>query len=150
MVSADKKGNGRSPFPFSCDNKRYHTLHYHLQELFPCRVGKAVIDAGFTCPNVDGTKGRGGCIYCRQGGGEFTGSALLSPSEQIRRELQRIREKRPEAMCIAYFQSHTNTYAPSSRLRVLYEEALSVPGVCGLSIATRADCCLLYTSRIQN
>lgn len=140
MVSANKKGNGRSPFPFSCDNKRYHTLHYHLQELFPCRVGKAVINAGFTCPNVDGTKGRGGCIYCRQGGGEFTESALLSPSEQIRRELQRIRKKRPEAMCIAYFQSHTNTYAPVLQLRRLYEEALSVPGVCGLSIATRADC----------
>lgn len=56
MVSANKKGNGEARFPFPCDNKRYHTLHYHLQELFPCRVGKAVIDAGFTCPNVDGTK----------------------------------------------------------------------------------------------
>ena len=140
MVSPDKKGNGRSPFPFSCDNKRYHTLHYHLRTLFPYRVGKAVIDGGFTCPNIDGSKGWGGCIYCRQGGGEFTESPFLSPSEQIERELCRIRKKWPDAGCIAYFQSHTNTYAPVERLRELYHDALSVPGVCGLSIATRADC----------
>lgn len=129
----------KSPFPFSSDNKRYHTLGYHLRSLFPHRVFKAVIDAGLTCPNLDGTCGTGGCIYCLQGGGEFTGSSLLSPGDQVRHELFRIRRKWPEAGCIAYFQAHTNTYAPVERLRALYEDALSVPGVCGISIATRAD-----------
>ncbi len=128
-----------NPFPFSLDNKRYHTLSYHLKSLFPYRVSKAVIDAGFTCPNLDGTCGTRGCLYCRKGGGEFTGDARLSPAQQVEKELERIQKKWPEARCIAYFQSHTNTYAPVETLRDLYLDALSVPEVCGLSIATRAD-----------
>lgn len=130
-----------SPFPYSLDNKRYHTLYYHLKRLFPeRRVGKAAVDAGFTCPNLDGTRRTGGCSYCRSGGTEFAESAALPVREQVERELLRIRCKWPDAGAIAYFQSHTNTYAPADRLRSLYEEALAVPGVCGLSVATRADC----------
>lgn len=129
-----------SPFPYSSDNKRYHTLPYRLKTLFPYRVGKAAVDAGFSCPNLDGTRGTGGCSYCRSGGTEFAGSSSLPVREQVERELQRIRRKWPDAGAIAYFQSHTNTYAPAARLRALFEEALAVPGVCGLSVATRADC----------
>lgn len=130
-----------SPFPYSSDNKRYHTLSYHLKELFPGRrVGKAAVDAGFSCPNLDGTRGTGGCSYCRSGGTEFAGSSALPVRQQVKRELLRIRRKWPDAGAVAYFQSHTNTYAPAARLRALFEEALAVPGVCGLSVATRADC----------
>jgi radical SAM protein (TIGR01212 family) len=129
----------KSPFPYSSDNKRYHTLNYHLRTLFDRRMFKAVIDAGFTCPNLDGTKGTGGCTYCLNGSGDFTHGSEKSVQEQVREELLRIRAKNPGADVIAYFQAHTNTYAPLPVLRRLYESALQVEGVCGISIATRAD-----------
>ncbi len=129
----------RSPFLYSNDNKRYHTLSYHLKTLFPKKVFKAVIDAGFTCPNLDGTKGFGGCTYCLGGSGEFTHGAEESVTEQITAERKRVQRKRSDAEVIAYFQAHTNTYAPLETLRGLYEEALKVNGVCGISIATRPD-----------
>lgn len=129
----------KSPFPYSDDNKRYHTLNYHMRTLFDRRVFKAVIDAGFTCPNLDGTKGFGGCTYCLNGSGDFTHGDGKSVEEQVRQELLRIRAKNPGADVIAYFQAHTNTYAPLPVLRKLYESALQIKGVCGISIATRAD-----------
>lgn len=129
-----------TPFPYSLDNKRYHTLYFHLRQRFPHRVGKAAVDGGFTCPNLDGCRGRGGCTYCRSGGAGFAPTPAPSPREQAERELRRLRRKWPNAGAVAYFQAHTNTYAPAARLRALYEEALSVPGICGLSVATRADC----------
>ncbi len=129
----------KSPFPYSDDNKRYHTLNYHMKTLFDRRVFKAVIDAGFTCPNLDGTKGTGGCTYCLNGSGDFTHGSEKNAEEQVRDELFRIRSKNPGADVIAYFQAHTNTYAPLPVLRRLYESALQVEGVCGISIATRAD-----------
>ncbi len=129
----------KSPFLYSNDNKRYHTLSYHLKSKFDRRVFKAVIDAGFTCPNLDGTKGTGGCTYCLGGSGEFTHGADKSVAQQVRAELQRVRNKHSDADVIAYFQAHTNTYAPLPKLQELYESALSVDGICGISIATRAD-----------
>ena len=129
----------KSPFLYSNDNKRYHTLSYHLKNRFGRRVMKAVIDAGFTCPNLDGTKGTGGCTYCLSGSGDFTHGAGRSAAEQVGLELDRVRGKRPDADVIAYFQAHTNTYAPLPRLRTLYESVLDIDGVCGISIATRAD-----------
>jgi uncharacterized protein len=129
----------RSPFQYSSDNKRYHTLSYHLKTIFDRRVFKAVIDAGFTCPNLDGSKGIGGCTYCLGGSGDFTDSTGKSAVEQVRAELCRVREKRSDADVIAYFQAHTNTYAPLPALRALYERVLEMDGVCGISIATRAD-----------
>lgn len=128
-----------NPFPYADDNKRYHTLSYYLKKVFGQRVFKAVIDAGMTCPNLDGTKGTGGCTYCQSGSGAFTHGPLLSIPEQIQKEQDRIHQKWKDAPVIAYFQAHTNTYAPLPVLRRLFEEALAVPGVCGLSIATRAD-----------
>lgn len=128
-----------SPFLYSNDNKRYHTLSYHLKSKFDRRVGKAVIDAGFTCPNLDGTKGTGGCTYCLGGSGDFTHGPGMNVAQQVEEELVRVRKKWVDAQVIAYFQAHTNTYAPLDRLREAYESALAVNGVCGLSVATRAD-----------
>lgn len=129
----------RSPFLYSNDNKRYHTLSYHLKSKFDRRVGKAVIDAGFTCPNLDGTKGTGGCTYCLGGSGDFTHGPGMNVAQQVEEELVRVRKKWVDAQVIAYYQAHTNTYAPLDRLREAYESALAVNGVCGLSVATRAD-----------
>lgn len=127
------------PFPYAEDNKRYHTLYDHLKQIFGKRVFKASIDAGFTCPNLDGACGVGGCTYCQGGSGAFAPGPALCVGEQVRLEQARVHRKWPDAPVIAYFQAHTNTYAPLPVLRERYEEALSVEGVCGLSIATRAD-----------
>lgn len=125
-------------FEFSDDGSRFHTLKYHNQRTFGRPVFKAAVDAGFTCPNIDGKCGRGGCIYCSGGSGYFTRPAL-SVAEQIRLEAARIHEKHPDAGIIAYFQAHSNTYGSIERLRQVYSEALSCD-ICGISAATRADC----------
>ena len=121
-------------FEYASDNKRYHTLNYHLKTLFKDRVFKASIDAGFSCPN----KSTGGCTYCKMGSGEFTTSGSIT--EQIEKERERINKKWGDKKLIAYFQANTNTFAPVEVLKEKYEEALSHPSVVGLSIATRADC----------
>ena len=125
-------------FRYSDDNKRYHTLNYHNRQVYGGRVFKAAINAGFSCPNIDGSKGRGGCIYCGGGSGYFSHGGL-SVSEQIERERSRIHEKYPEAKITAYFQANSNTYAPAGYLRRLFEEAISCV-LCGIAAATRADC----------
>ncbi len=127
-------------FRYTLDNKRYHTLNYHLLKTFGEKVYKAVIDAGFTCPNIDGKCGFGGCAYCLGGSGEFTNDSSLLVTEQLKKEYDRISQKHTNPKLIAYFQAHTNTYAPVEDLREKYNEALSFPYVVGLSIATRADC----------
>lgn len=127
-------------FNYTIDNKRYHTLNYHLKKTFGKKVYKAVIDAGFTCPNIDGSVGFGGCSYCLSGAGEFTNDSRFSITEQLKREYERISKKCENPELIAYFQAHTNTYAPIDVLRKKYEEALSFSNVVGLSIATRPDC----------
>lgn len=126
-------------FRFSDDNKRYHTLYYHNKHTYGCRIYKAPVDAGFTCPNIDGSRGRGGCIFCDGGSGYFTADSALSVSEQLDREAERIRRKDPDAKILAYFQAHSNTYATAERLREVFEEAVRW-GACGISAATRADC----------
>ena len=129
-----------NPFEFSCDNKRYHTLSYHNKQTFNVKIFKAVIDAGFTCPNKDGSKGIGGCIFCDGGSGYFTNSYLKSVEEQIKMELKRIKKKKLNARAIAYFQANTNTYADVQKLKNIYLPVLSQPDVAGISIGTRADC----------
>ena len=127
-------------FKYSLDNKRYHTWNYHLQQKFGCKVFKVALNGGFTCPNLDGTKGRGGCIYCLSGSGEFAGNPahdILTQFEEIKAKMHL---KWPEAKYIPYFQANTNTYAPASVLREKFEPVLSQPNVVGISIATRADC----------
>ncbi|MCR4780848.1 MAG: TIGR01212 family radical SAM protein [Ruminiclostridium sp.] len=126
-------------FAYSDDNKRYHTLYYHNKHTYGRRVVKAVIDAGFTCPNIDGSRGTGGCIFCDGGSGYFTAEPAVPVAEQIKREKERIYAKYPDALINAYFQAHTNTYADTDTLGRLYREAINA-GVHGISVATRADC----------
>lgn len=121
--------------------KRYNTLNRYLRETFGEKVFKVSLDAGFTCPNRDGTKGWGGCIYCSsRGSGDFAGVVSHSIEQQFAEVKERMRKKWPQAKYLAYFQAYTNTYAPVAKLRKVYEEALSQEDVVGISIATRPDC----------
>lgn len=130
-----------NPFPFSDGNKRYHTYDYAMKKRFGGKTARVCLDVGMTCPNQDGSRGWGGCVYCSPAGsGEFAGDRALSVAEQLARGMACMAEKWPAASYIAYFQAHSNTYAPAERLRALFEEALSVPGVAGLAVATRPDC----------
>lgn len=127
------------PFIYSSDNKRYHTLSYHNRTVFGQKIFKAVLDCGFTCPNIDGTKSTGGCIFCDGGSGYFT-DGKLTVSEQLEKETERIFRKYGKVPIVAYFQANTNTYAPAEKLREIYFSVLECPEVCGISIGTRADC----------
>ena len=135
--------NSTNPFIYSDDNKRYHILNYYNKSSFNSKVFKAVIDAGFTCPNKDGTKGTGGCIHCMGGSGYFTeksdGEIYDSVKRQLAAEKERIYKKHPDSLITAYFQANTNTYAPVTTLKEAYTAALDF-GVHGISIGTRADC----------
>lgn len=133
--------SAQNPFRYSDSNKRYHTYDYYLRHTFGGKVAKLALDGGFTCPNIDGTCGTGGCIYCSpHGSGDFMASSALSLAEQYRVQREKMSLKWQVKKCIPYFQAHTNTYAPLSRLTALFEEALTLPDAVGLNIATRADC----------
>ena len=130
-----------NPYPHSDSNKRYRTYEYYLRQTFGGRCVKIPIDAGFTCPNIDGRCGYGGCIYCSgRGSGDFAGTPEKSISEQFREGIELLSGKWDTSRKIAYFQAHTNTYAPTKLLREKFEAALAEEGVVGLNIATRADC----------
>ncbi len=129
----------KSPFPYSLDNKRYHTWNYFLQKKFGCKVTKIALNGGFSCPNIDGLKGVGGCTYCLGGSGEFAGTPSLSVAEQFKEIADKMSKKWQDTKYIPYFQANTNTYAPVSKLKALYEEALSQDKVVGLAVATRPD-----------
>ncbi len=127
-------------FPFSDTNKRYHTYDYYLRQRYGGKCVKITLDGGFTCPNIDGRCGTGGCIYCSsRGSGDFT-LAGLSIREQYDRQRAILAKKWETARCIPYLQSNTNTYAPPERLRRLYGEVLALPDAVAFHIATRADC----------
>lgn len=131
----------KNPFPFSNSNKRYHTYDYYVRQAFGGKCAKLPLDAGLTCPNIDGRCGVGGCIYCSgRGSGDFAAPATLPIGEQMAAMRQALTGKWAAARFIPYFQAHTNTYAPAAKLRPLFEEALAGEGVVGLNIATRADC----------
>lgn len=123
---------------------QYSDLNTYLKERFGKKVYKLSLDAGFTCPNRDGTIDTRGCSFCSAGGsGEFAASRRLSVTEQIEEAKGRIRGKLPkngEVGYLAYFQAFTNTYAPVDVLRNVFEEALEAPGVVAISVATRPDC----------
>lgn len=122
------------------ENKRYRTWNHHLKEKFGCKVFKVSLNGGFTCPNIDGTKGTGGCIYCSsKGSGDFAGNPQKSLQQQFHEVKGKLHQKWPQAKYIPYFQANTNTYAPVSVLREKYETVLGFPNVVGLSIATRPD-----------
>lgn len=130
-----------NPFKYTDDNKRYQTYNYFLKHKFGGKVFKVSLNAGFTCPNIDGTKGVGGCVYCSDSGsGDFAGNPTHSLIQQFNEVKEKMHKKWPEAKYIAYFQAHTNTYAPVEVLREKYEAVLGLDNVVGLSIATRPDC----------
>lgn len=131
----------KNPFIYSNTNKRYHTFTYHLKQKFGQKIFKVSLNGGFTCPNIDGTKGHGGCIYCSgHGSGDFAGNAALPLKEQFDLVREQMHKKWPDAKYLAYFQAFTNTYAPVEKLRQMYEEVLTYPNVVGIFIATRPDC----------
>lgn len=141
-------------FKYTLDNKRYHTLNYHVKNKYNCKVVKISLNAGFTCPNIDGKVGFGGCIYCsKSGSGDFGGDINKSLEEQFYDIKKKIDKKWPNSKYIAYFQAHTNTYAPVNVLKEKYESVLKLDDVIGIAIATRADAisdeCLDYLEELN-
>lgn len=121
---------------------KYRSLNSYLKETFGTKVYKVPIDAGFTCPNRDGTLDTRGCIFCSgRGSGDFCASSALGITEQIEEGKKRVGNKISEdGKYIAYFQAFTNTYAPVERLREFFTEAINHPDVVAISVATRPDC----------
>ncbi|MNB73399.1 coproporphyrinogen III oxidase [compost metagenome] len=127
--------------PLMWGDKRFHTWNYEMRETMDTKVFKVMLDAGFTCPNRDGSIAKGGCTFCSaRGSGDFAGSRRDDLVTQFNKVRDRQHLKWPNAKYIGYFQAYTNTYAPVEELREYYEIILQQPGVVGLSIATRPDC----------
>ena len=123
------------------NDKPYHSLDYELKSRFGEKVYRLALNGGMTCPNRDGTIGRGGCIFCSAGGsGDFAAPASLSITDQIHAGQKLLSAKRPVRKYIAYFQAFTNTYAPVPYLRSVFTEAIRQPEIEILAIATRPDC----------
>ncbi len=132
-----KKAN---PFPYTHDNKRYHTYTYAMRMKYQSKVYKVGLDAGFSCPNRDGTCAHGGCIFCSSSG---SGDQILNHPDlnlQINAAIEQLSEKWPSAKQIAYFQSYTNTYASLRDLQNLYTPFFMDSRFVALDIATRPDC----------
>lgn len=119
----------------------YNDMGQWLKRLFPFKVQKISIDAGFSCPNRDGSKGHGGCTFCDN---QTFNPSYCDPKDNIKTQLERgklfFSRKYPDMKYLAYFQAYSNTYAPVDVLKQRYEEALAVDGVVGLVIGTRPDC----------
>jgi len=119
----------------------YREFSSYLREVFGCRVQKITIDAGLTCPNRDGSVGYGGCIYCNErGSGTGAAQTIQSVKQQLEVGKTRLAKRYKANKFLAYFQSFSNTYGPLSTLKKIYEEALAVEDIVGLSIGTRPDC----------
>lgn len=122
------------------NNKRYYTLDYFYRQKFNSKVFKVSLNAGFSCPNIDGTVGRGGCIYCsKSGSGDYAGNIFDTLVLQFNTVRNMLHKKWPDAKYIGYFQARTNTHAPLNVLKEKYETILKLDNVVGLSIATRPD-----------
>ncbi len=141
-------------FIYSNTNKRYHTLDYFYKNKFGCKVSKISLNAGFSCPNIDGTLSKSGCIYCsKSGSGEYGGN----PNDDLIKQFNEIKKvmtnKWPNSKFIGYFQARSNTYAPVEILKEKYELILKQENVIGLAIATRPDCitdeCLDYLEKLN-
>ena len=130
-----------NPFKFSYNNKRYHALDYFYKNKFNKKIAKVSLNGGFTCPNKDGTKGTGGCIYCSKlGSGDYAGKVNEDIVTQFRNIKKIMDNKWKDTLYIGYFQANSNTYDSVERLKSLYEPILKEKDVIGLAIATRADC----------
>ena len=124
------------------DNRRFNSYSGYFRRMFGCRVQKLSVDAGFTCPNRDGTISGGGCTFCNNGA--FTPSYCV-PAKGVRRQIEEgiefhRRRYRTASKYLVYFQSFSNTYAPLERLKEVYGEALAHPDVAGIVVGTRPDC----------
>lgn len=130
-----------NPYKNSDTNKRYYTYDYYLRKTFGAKCMKIPIDAGFTCPNIDGRCAWGGCIYCSpRGSGDFAEDSTIPTDEQFELVKAQLSSKWKTDKFIPYFQAHTNTYAPAPIVREKIEPVMKKEGVVGLNIATRADC----------
>ena len=119
----------------------YKTLNEYYREKFGCKVYKLSLDGGFTCPNRDGTLGNKGCIFCSSSGsGDFAERPIGNIETQLQNAKSRVESKNKNGKYIAYFQSFTNTYAPVSKLRELYFNAIKPEYIVGIAIGTRPDC----------
>ena len=130
-----------NPFKNSDTNKRYYTFDCYLKRRFGKKCVKVSLDGGFTCPNIDGTISKGGCIFCSEkGSGDHTPPCNIPLQEQFELGKKIVSGKWNDVYYIPYFQAHTNTYAPIETLKQKFEEALTLPDCVGLSISTRPDC----------
>ena len=141
-------------FPYTIDNKRYHTLTYFYQHKVGCKIAKVSLNANFSCPNIDGTKSYGGCIFCsKSGSGDFAGDVNDSLMMQFIKGKKMMQNKWPDAKFIAYFQARTNTYADVDTLKRYFEPFINNKDCVGLAIATRSDSisdsCLDYLESIS-
>lgn len=132
-----------NPFPYAEDkNKRYHSWNFALRQEFGEKIFKVPIDAGFDCPNRDGTVAKGGCTFCSVSG---SGDMIVAPEaplpEQFEKEIAMMHKKWSQVdKYIVYFQNFTNTHAPVAVIRERFEQVLTLPGVVGISVGTRPDC----------
>jgi len=122
-------------------NRRYHNYNYHLQNVYGEKIRKVSLHGGFTCPNRDGSKGRGGCIYCNND--SFVPHYInqdMSIPLQMEASIPFMLDRYDVQKYIAYFQAYSNTYDELDALKRMYEEAVNYPNVVGLDIGTRSDC----------
>ena len=135
------------------NNKRYYTLDHYYKETFNCKIAKISLNIGLSCPNIDGTKGYGGCIYCKNGSGDFAGSIADPLKVQFTKIKEVMQRKWPNAKFIAYFQAGTNTYGDLTYLKKNFLEVLSYENVVGINIATRCDAisdeCLTFLEELN-
>jgi len=128
-------------FKYSFNEKRYHTYNYYLKSTYNTKVAKVILDAGFTCPNRDGKKAYGGCIYCSaQGAGDSNIALKKSLLEQYEANKAIMNNKWPIGLYIPYFQSFSNTYGPLSKIQEMMETFINNDEVCEIALATRCDC----------
>lgn len=140
-------------FKYTFTNKRYHTLDYYYKKRYNSKVFKVTLDLGLSCPNIDGTKGLGGCIYCKNGSKTSINDNRKPLKEQFDEVKQILHKKWKNAKYIAYFQNNTNTYGDLDYLKKSYEEVLTYDNVVGINIATRPDAitdeCLEYLKELN-
>jgi len=129
-----------NPFKYSDTNKRYHTYNYYIARRFGKKCAKITLDLGFSCPNIDGTRGFGGCIYCSGGSASLNTRSVRDLNEQYAAGIEAAKKKWDIDSFIPYMQAYTNTHTSTDKLREILERVASLPGAVMIDIATRADC----------
>lgn len=129
-----------NPYKNSDSNKRYYTYNYYLKQRFGKKCAKITLDLGFSCPNIDGTRGYGGCIYCSGGSSSVNCRSVKDIKEQFEKGTELVQKKWKGCGFIAYMQAYTNTHTTPQGLKEAIEKVLALPDIVMLDIATRADC----------